>query len=408
MMKPEHPNRRWAEATCSLSLVAVLAGGCGSKPPTFASMNPFSKPAETVAAVPAETDEPSAASRLASVGQTLSGQVSSLGMATSSAWGKTKEGASRVFNSASEAVGGEVPSSVAEADPTRLSSPISISPEVFVAQGALYETSGDLSKAMESYLKALEAEPTNGAALTSAARLQMQQQNYAQAVKYLEQAITANPNEALLHNDHGLALAKSGDLNGATRSLQRAVELSSGKSRFANNLANIRYDAGDVDGALAILVEHNKPAVAHHNMAYLHFRAGNYAGARTQLMAAIQQEPLVAGDSTAAQAIARSREMLNQLDSNAARIAQAGSGILSVASQASNAFSGMPGTAPTTGSIAPTSNAQAAQPQWGLPPATAPGSTTGQATTSANPPASNPTPQQPFSLPPGAFDQMLR
>jgi tetratricopeptide (TPR) repeat protein len=408
MMKTVHPNRRWAEATCSLGLVAVLAGGCGSKPPTIASMNPFSKPAETVAAVPAETDEPSAASRLASVGQTLSGQVSSLGMATSSVWGKTKEGASRVFSQASEAVGGESPSSVAEADPTRLSSPISISPEVFVAQGALYETSGDLTKAMESYRKALEAEPTNGAALTSAARLQMQQQNYAQAVKYLELAISANPNEALLHNDHGLALAKTGDLNGATRALQRAVDLSSGKSRFANNLANIRYDAGDVDGALAILVEHNKPAVAHHNMAYLHFRAGNYAGARTQLMAAIQQEPLVAGDSTAAQAIARSREMLNQLDSSATRIAEAGSGILSVTSQASNAFSTLSGASQATGGIAPMSNAQAAPPQWGLPPAMVTGTTSERSQTPVNPPASGSTQQQPFALPPGAFDQMLR
>lgn len=404
-MKSGNLSRHWAETTCSVGLIAVLAAGCNSSHPSFASLNPFSKSNDAAVAAATEPTEP-ATGRLATMGQTVSGQVNSLGMATASAWGKTKAGVSRAFNAATEVVGGEVPAAVAETDPTNLSSPTNISPEVLVANGAFHETSGDQARAMECYRKALKIEPTNGAALASLARLHARQQNHSEAVVVFEQAIAVNPNEPSLYNDLALSLAKTGNLQAADQAMSRAVAISSGQSRFANNLANIRYDAGDIDGALAILIEHNKPAVAHYNMASLHFRSGNYVGARTHLQEAIRHEPSAAGDGTTAQAVARSRAMLAQLDSGATRVAQAGSGVLAAASQAANVLAN-----PTGGAASISSGAQTAPWVWGTP--TAPATPDGAGMVTPPPPAtSSPAtgsePSQPFTLPPGAFDEILR
>src|SRR5690606_13901556 len=130
-----------------------------------------------------------------------------------------------------------------------------------------------------------------------------------------------SPKDAALLNDYGMTQAKMGDLAGASQSITKALELSPGTSRFANNLANVRYDAGDADGALAVLMQHNKPAVAHFNVAYLHYRASDYAGAKTQLNEVLQYESLGERDSAVAQAVSRSRDMLAQMDSGVTKIA---------------------------------------------------------------------------------------
>lgn len=328
--------------------------------------------------------------------QTVAGQANNLSLAASSAWTKTKTSVTGLFSSESPTTD-QAGNPLAEDDPTRLSSPASVSPEVFVAQGALWETSGDFTKAMDSYTRALQSEPGNAAALASIARLHLRQEQLPQAADHFRKALEVSPKDAALLNDYGMTQAKMGDLAGATQSITKALELSPGTSRFANNLANVRYDAGDADGALGVLMQHNKPAVAHFNMAYLHYRAGNYAGAKTQLNEVLQYESLGERDSAVAQAVNRSRDMLAQMDSGVARIAEAAPRALATANQVVNAFA-----PPATGPTAATAQAMGGAPAPGQTVAPAQGSSPAAAT-----PAAGPSPAGAFTLPPDVFQQPM-
>jgi Tfp pilus assembly protein PilF len=297
-----------------LAGTTVLATGCSTGGMSLASMNPFSA---------ANPSAPGAASTVTeSIASTAGGarnQISTLGTTAKSAWGKTTGAVAGVFGAKPPAEGG--PGSAP--DPLRLDTPVSISPEVFVANGQLWESTGDLKKAMESYVKALENEPNHPPALTSIARLHFRQGNHRKAAEFFEKAISQSPEDAGLHNDMGLTLSKLGKHNEAGQSLQRALELSPGTSRYANNLASVKFESGDVASAYTVLAANNKPAVAHFNMAYLHFKRGQVNDARGHLGMAIQFEPQAATDTAVKRAVERSRDMLAQIDGNLSPIAQA-------------------------------------------------------------------------------------
>ena len=209
-------------------------------------------------------------------------------------------------------------------DPLRLDNmPTSIGPEVYVANGQLWESTGDFGKAMESYAKALGSEPNNVPALTSIARLHFRQGNHQKAADYFKKALAESPSDAGLHNDLGLTLSKLGDHRGAGDSLARALQLAPGTSRYANNLASVQFEAGDQNAAFSVLNANNKPAVAHFNMAYLHFKKGQMVDARQHLASAMKFEPQAAQDSAVKRAIDRSRDMLAQIDAAMSPIAQA-------------------------------------------------------------------------------------
>jgi len=395
-------------------MLTICGGGCASQSFSLASLNPFSKSADaTVAAKP-----PESTGQLASMRQTVAGQANSFNMAASSAWSKTKNGVTGMFGGKTDLA--DSAGKIADDDPTRLSTAVSVSSDVYVKQGLLWETSGDFVKAMESFDRALKNDPSNAAALASIGRLHMRQKNYPAASEFLAKAIASSPNEAALHNDYGMVRAELNDLPGATESITKALQLSPETTRFSNNLAKVRFAAGDTTGALAVLQKQNNPAVAHFNMAYLHYEAKDYANAKSHLSQVLQYEPAAQTDSSIAQAVAQSRNMLAAIDGGATRLAQTGSAALSTANQISGAFGGQQ----TATQSQPIGNAAmtaaTGQPQgWSVAPQTG--------TVAANPPttgritsnqfASEPVPQTAslppanasgFTLPPGVFDQTLR
>ena len=204
----------------------------------------------------------------------------------------------------------------AKSDPLRLDNkPDQVDPEVFVANGQLWESTGDQAKAMESYTRALEGNPKYAPALTSLARLHFRQGNLPQAVTYFERALVEKPQDAGLHNDLGLTLSKLGKQPAAVASLEKALQLAPGTSRYANNLASVRFESGDSKAALMVLMQNNKPAVAHFNMAYLHFKKGQMPQAQGHLSEAMKFEPQAGGDAATGRAIQRSRDMLVQIQS---------------------------------------------------------------------------------------------
>lgn len=317
-MKPAKNARR-------MMLVSLLVGstvvssGCSGGGMSLASMNPFSKQA-----TPSNTQQaPGVTTKLASAASGAGKQVSSVGTTVGNtaktAWSKTTGAVAGVFKrKTTDAEQMEV------TDPLSLANkPEKISPDVFVANGQLWESTGDFAKAMESYTKALESQPHHGQALTSIARLHFRQGNHKQAVEYFQKAIAQTPNDAGLHNDLGLTLNKLGDSAGAVKSLEKALELAPGTSRYANNLASIKFESGDANAAFQVLATNNKPAVAHFNMAYLYFKGGQVNAARDHIGQVMTFESQAPADPAVQRAVERSRDMLAQINAASAPVAQA-------------------------------------------------------------------------------------
>lgn len=201
-----------------------------------------------------------------------------------------------------------------ETDPTSLAHKAEVTPKVFVANGRLWESTGNYEKAMESYAKALGKEPNHADALAHIARLHFRQKNHDQAAKFFSQAIEENPKDAGLYNDLGLTLSKLGNHGAAATTIEQALRLSPGSSRYANNLASVRFESGDASGALEVLVKNNKPAVAHYNMAYLHYKHGQASESTRHLNMALTYQPQAETDAATKRAVERSRELLVQVE----------------------------------------------------------------------------------------------
>jgi len=302
-------------------LAALIAGttiassGCSSGGAfSIASMNPFSKPEATT--VQTNDGGSGISESFASMTDSAKSGITTFGASARNAVGKTTNAVTGVFRKPTE------PTS--KSDPLSLANkPDKVDADVYVANGQLWESSGDLTKAMESYTRALESEPNDAQALSSVARLNFRQGKFQKANEYYNRALANSPNDAELHNDIGLTRSKLNDARGSVASFEKALELAPGTSRYANNLATVHFEAGDPATAYQVLASNNKPAVAHFNMAYLFFKNGQMNEAKTHLSGAVEFESQGSSDAIVKRAVDRSREMLAQIDAKSAPVAQA-------------------------------------------------------------------------------------
>ncbi|TWT98259.1 tetratricopeptide repeat protein [Stieleria varia] len=355
---------RKALAASILGASLVSMTGCSMSRPSLASLNPFSR--KDTASQPLGSETKSAPVAFAST--VVNG--------TKSAATKSRDTVVGWFKSDDE-LAGKTTQVESQPDPLRLDNKVEVSPEVFIANGRLWESTGNLEKAMTSYAQALEKDPDNADALSMVGRLHFRQGNHEQAVDFFSRAVKRKPDEAALQHDLGVAMSRMGNMDGASSHLTRALELEPGTSRYANSLASVRFDAGDAAGALDVLSKNNKPAVAHYNMAFLHYRKGQTVQASEQLNLAMKYEPQAAGDLSTRRAVDRSKQLLAQLQSPAGP-AVGGPGTAIVQS-----VNGTPGVAPvgTAPSGAATTqmaaNGQATTtPSTGVPATGVPGNAT--------------------------------
>ncbi len=277
-------------------------------------MNPFSKQEATVDKAPGISEA------IAESAEGTKSQFASFGDNAKKAFSKTTDAVTGVFRFGEEKIAEEEVIN----DPLSLANkPASVGPEVYVANGRLWESTGDNDKAMESYGKALQAAPSNPDALASIARLHLRQGNQPQAVQYFQQAIAGAPEDALLYNELGLALNTAGDYPQSVAALEKALELAPGTSKYANSLATVRFGGGDTTAAYQVLLANNKPAIANYNMAYLLYSNGQVAGARGYLNQALQSQQQGVADPAVKLAVDRSRSLLTQIDAKLGSVAQA-------------------------------------------------------------------------------------
>ena len=313
-MKPVNKTRSLLLATLIAGSTVGLTGCSSGTGFSLASMNPFSRPKPN----PVEESGAKAgmSESIASMTNSAKSGVTAIGASARTAVGKTTSAVTGVFRKPTD------PAS--SSDPLSLSNkPETVNAEVYVANGQLWESSGDMTKARESYDNALKSEPNNAQALVSIARLNYREGKYQEASEFFRRALTVSPNDAELHNDIALTQSKLNDVAGSIASFEKALKLAPGTSRYANNLATVHYESGDAAAAYRVLVTNNKPAVAHFNMAYLHYKSGNLEEAKKHLNAAAQYEPESSSDAIVNRAVTRSKEMLAQINTAASPVAQA-------------------------------------------------------------------------------------
>lgn len=282
----------------------------------------------------------------------VGGAFKSMGTTVSSGFSKAKSAVMTPFGAGKDAVPGD------KDDPTSLASlPNKLSPELYVMQGQLAESQGQSEKALESYKKALESEPNNAGALVSMARYYDRKGDSKQAIQFFQKAATASPNDASVHNDLGLAYSKAGNAAAARDSLNKAISLDGKDIRYRNNLATILVENGQAAEAVNQLQQVHPPAVAHYNVAYLHFTKQNIPAAQQELQIALQIDPNLAS----------ARALYNQIGgsqavANAQGAYQTASNIYQ---QLQGYGGGVPATAASTSSNTNTAGAQATQqPAW--------------------------------------------
>ena len=286
----------------------------------------------------------SVGSSLANTGQSVKNQISSVGAAVSSAYSKTKTAISAPFT----------PVSASSMDSTQQESksganPLSIAPEILVAQGNYFESQGNYAKALDSYSRALETEPKNAVALLSTARLYDRQQDTTKSIEFYQKAIENAPTNADACMELGKVYGKSGDLTSAQQYLRKAVELQPSNKSYRHALAGSLLDGGDASGSFSELGQCETPAMAQYHMAYLHFQRKNIPATQQHLTEALKIDPnlqpardllaSIGGGANIDQLVQQGRQLSQQATGIYQQVGVVTSGI-------SNALGGVPGTAP--------------------------------------------------------------
>ena len=290
--------------------------------------------------------------RMSSAGQGVKNQISSVGAAVSSAYSKTKTAIAAPFTPVSA-------SSMENSEVESAANPLSITPEFLVAQGNLFESQGNFAKALESYSRALEAEPKNSVALMSTARLYDRQQDTAKAIEFYQRTIQVAPTNADACLELGKVYAKSGDIASAQQHLRKAVELQPTNKSYRHALAGAMLDAGDANGSMAELAQCETPAMAQYQMAYLLFQRKNIPATQQHLTEALKIDPNLKPARDLLTSIGGTAN-IDQLVDRGRQVSQQASGIYrqvgAVTESISNAMNSAPGTMPQSNPVVPPSN----------------------------------------------------
>ena len=272
-------------AGCCLTLTGCLTSG------KSVSNDPFGAPTAA---------KPGFMQSITGTAAGIGGQIKSMGTAVTGAFTKTKDAITQPFT----------PATNPNADPLSLSnmpSTKSLEPEIWVANGQLYEARKMFDKAYEDYSKALQLQPNNEAALLSMARLHARQSKHVEASQYFEKAIAVAPRPET-YSDYAKTLGGMGKNAEALGAASKAIEMDNKNPKYRNNLAGLLVQQGRSDDASQLLQQGGlfTPGEANYNVAYLNFKNNNMPAARQYLQTALQHEP----------GLQQARDLLNQISNS--------------------------------------------------------------------------------------------
>lgn len=126
-------------------------------------------------------------------------------------------------------------------------------PESWMNLGNVHARTGDMQRAEDDYLRAIELAPDFDAGYLNLADLYRHQGREIEVISVLQDGLEQAAGSAALHHAHGLALVRAGDQATALESLARAVDLAPGSARYAYVYAVGLNSAGRAPEALAVL-----------------------------------------------------------------------------------------------------------------------------------------------------------
>jgi Tfp pilus assembly protein PilF len=271
-----------------LLLGAAFFCGCTTTPGARYSVWPTQKAFDPTAigsdAASAETD--SLTGKISSTAKGVKGQLAGVGTAVTSVYGKAKTAMSSAFTGTTNPASDPV-----DATSLGTGNTAGIGPEMHVITGHTYEMNGNYVKAIDCYSKALEAEPTNLAALTSMARLHDRQNNASKSVEFYQKAITIAPQQASLHAELGNVQARLGQVATAKEQYQKAINLDVKNQSYRSSMAALLIDEGQAEQAEQELGQVVSPAMAKYQMAYLYMSRQNIPTAKQYLGGALTLDP---------------------------------------------------------------------------------------------------------------------
>jgi len=124
-----------------------------------------------------------------------------------------------------------------------------ISPESFVNEAEAFYSEGKLGQAIESYEKAIFADPSNSANYVALSRVQILAGHHEDGLENAELALLRNPDNPIAHAMRAWALDFSGDYLEAEATIKRALELDENNPISHAVYAEILVDSGNFDKA---------------------------------------------------------------------------------------------------------------------------------------------------------------
>lgn len=122
--------------------------------------------------------------------------------------------------------------------------------DMAIAAARMAEGSGDIEKAIELYLSAIEQDRQRTDASVRMAILHDQQGKFEEADKIYQMACEVAPSNSDLHCAYGYSLYLRGRLDKAEEQLRQAIQLRTGDARAHNNLGLVLAQAGHPDEAI--------------------------------------------------------------------------------------------------------------------------------------------------------------
>ena len=173
--------------------------------------------------------------------------------------------------------------------------------QVHIDFGKVFETQGNLDRAVQEYQDALKVAEGRGRGDLTAADEALAHRRIAstldrlgqfrQSEAHYQKARKLAPKDPKVWNDAGYSYYLQGRWGDAERSLRTALKLAPGDARVRTNLGMTLAAAGKTDEALSLLSINEGDAIGHANLGYLLASTGQYQRARQEYQTALTMRP---------------------------------------------------------------------------------------------------------------------
>ncbi len=180
---------------------------------------------------------------------------------------------------------------VAEDDPLSLSTKVRSKANTYAAVARLYEQSGRLSEAADSYQKALDDNRNNLAALLGLARVKSRLDKHKEALALYRRALKTHPDNASVYNNMGAYYGSRGMFEQAVKALEQAARLQPRQANYRANIAVVLVHLQRYDEAYSHLRAVHGEAASYYNIGFLLKGEGELQAAGHHFQMALNTDP---------------------------------------------------------------------------------------------------------------------